>query len=113
MFDEAQLLLHRMIDEKLLTAHGVVTLLPAQSDGDDILVYDKDGGEATAVLHGLRQQVNILLLLLQYCSSFVRVLAGGEGHRWCLPLPVRLCGSKAEWANGLCWNVCSHLWFGM
>ena len=66
MFDEAQLLLHRMIDEKLLTAHGVVTLLPAQSDGDDILVYDKDGGEATAVLHGLRQQVGIIVVLLLF-----------------------------------------------
>ena len=59
VFDDAQLLLQRILDEKLLKAHGVVTLLPAQSVGDDILVYDEGGTETIGVLHGLRQQVHI------------------------------------------------------
>ena len=59
MFDEAQLLLQKILDEKLLQAHGVVTLLPAQSVGDDILVYDEGGIDIIGVLYGLRQQVNV------------------------------------------------------
>ena len=59
VFDDAQRLLQRITDEKLLKAHGVVTLLPAQSDGDDILVYNECSVDVIGVLHGLRQQVDI------------------------------------------------------
>ena len=59
VFDEAQCLLQRITDEKLLKAHGVVTLLPAQTDGDDILIYSEHGGDVVGILHGLRQQVGV------------------------------------------------------
>ena len=39
LFDDANALLDRIIDEKLLTARGVYGFWPAASDGDDIVVY--------------------------------------------------------------------------
>ena len=38
VFDDAQALLRRIVDEKLLTARGVFGFWPAVSDGDDIVV---------------------------------------------------------------------------
>ncbi|HEY3529126.1 MAG TPA: methionine synthase, partial [Nocardioides sp.] len=57
LYDDAQRMLDRLIDEKWLTAHGVVGLFPANSVGDDIEVYlDESRGDPHAVLHQLRQQ---------------------------------------------------------
>ena len=56
VFNDAQSLLKKMINNKSLQAHGVVAFFPANSVGDDIEVYD-DNGHVIAVLHGLRQQV--------------------------------------------------------
>jgi 5-methyltetrahydrofolate--homocysteine methyltransferase len=57
LFDEAQALLKRIIDEKLLTAKGVYAFWPAASDGDDVIVY-KDDSRRTELtrLSMLRQQ---------------------------------------------------------
>jgi 5-methyltetrahydrofolate--homocysteine methyltransferase len=38
LFDDAQTLLDRIVDERLLTARGVFGFWPASSDGDDIVV---------------------------------------------------------------------------
>lgn len=38
LFEDAQELLHRIVDEKLLTANGVYGFWPAHSEGDDIIV---------------------------------------------------------------------------
>jgi 5-methyltetrahydrofolate--homocysteine methyltransferase len=57
LYDDAQRMLDRLVDEGWLTANGVVGLFPANSVGDDIEVYlDELRGEPTAVLHQLRQQ---------------------------------------------------------
>ena len=57
LYDDAQAMLARLIEEKWLTANGVVGLFPANSVGDDIEVYlDEQRGAAHAVLHQLRQQ---------------------------------------------------------
>jgi 5-methyltetrahydrofolate--homocysteine methyltransferase len=40
LYDEAQLLLRRIIDEKLLVARGVYGLWPAVSDGDDLVLFE-------------------------------------------------------------------------
>lgn len=53
LFDDAQALLKRIIDEKLLTAKGVIGFWPANTVGDDI-VLDVEGQEVT--IHTLRQQ---------------------------------------------------------
>lgn len=61
MFNDAQILLKRIIEEKLLSARGVVGFYPANSVGDDILIYEDDNWprEADSMLArfcGLRQQ---------------------------------------------------------
>ncbi len=57
LYDDAQELLGRVVDEGLLRARGVVGFFPAASEGDDIVVYaDDDRCEVRAVIHQLRQQ---------------------------------------------------------
>ncbi len=58
LFDDAQKMLRQIIDEKALTAHGVVGLWPANARGDDIVLYrDEARSEELGVLHCLRQQI--------------------------------------------------------
>ena len=40
LFDDANKLLDKIIDEKLLTAKGIIGIFPANSDEDDIIVYE-------------------------------------------------------------------------
>ncbi|HEX7021526.1 MAG TPA: vitamin B12 dependent-methionine synthase activation domain-containing protein, partial [Trueperaceae bacterium] len=57
LFADAQTMLARLIDEKLLRASGVIGFYPAAAVGDDIELYaDEDRKEVRAVLHTLRQQ---------------------------------------------------------
>jgi len=57
LFEHAQSLLKRIIDEKLLSARGVYGFWPANSDGDDIVVYkDDDRRDVLVRLPMLRQQ---------------------------------------------------------
>jgi 5-methyltetrahydrofolate--homocysteine methyltransferase len=53
LFDDAQQLLKKIIDGKLLKAKGVIGFWPANSVGDDI-VLDVNG--ETTIIHTLRQQ---------------------------------------------------------
>lgn len=53
LFDDAQALLKRIVDEKLLTAKGVIGFWPANTVGDDIIL-DVEGKDVT--IHTLRQQ---------------------------------------------------------
>ena len=54
---DANAMLDRIIDEKLLTAHAVFGLFPANRVGDDIEVYANDDRDAVRMtLHSLRQQ---------------------------------------------------------
>ena len=45
LFDDAQALLARIRDERLLTLQGVVGLFPARAEGDDIWITDGKGRE--------------------------------------------------------------------
>jgi 5-methyltetrahydrofolate--homocysteine methyltransferase len=58
LWDDAQRMLDRIIEEKWLRAEGVLGLFPANSvDGDDIEVYtDESRQQIRLVLHELRQQ---------------------------------------------------------
>ncbi len=57
LYDDANRLLDRIVEEKLLRASGVVGLWPANSTGDDLELYaDEARREVRAVLHTLRQQ---------------------------------------------------------
>jgi 5-methyltetrahydrofolate--homocysteine methyltransferase len=42
LFDDANRLIDRIINDKLITAKGVVGIFPANSTGDDIAIYDID-----------------------------------------------------------------------
>ncbi len=57
LFDDAQQLLARIVAEHLFTVRAVVGLLPANSQGDDIVVYRQDDrADVRLTVHGLRQQ---------------------------------------------------------
>ncbi len=57
LYDEANVLLDRVIKEKLFTANGVYGLFPANAKGDDVLVYKDDSRkEVIEQFHFLRQQ---------------------------------------------------------
>ncbi|KAL7372014.1 hypothetical protein ABVT39_008476 [Epinephelus coioides] len=62
VFDDAQRLLHQMIDSRSLQGRGLVGFWRAQSDGDDINLYNHDvtvrsDTKPIGTFHGLRQQV--------------------------------------------------------
>ncbi|MDX1633095.1 MAG: methionine synthase, partial [Marinobacter sp.] len=57
LFNDAQVILKRIIDEKRLTARGVVGFWPANRRGDDVVVWtDEPRSAELTVLHHLRQQ---------------------------------------------------------
>ena len=58
LFDDAERLLDRIVDEKLLEARAVMGFFPASSVGDDIEVYTDESRTAVrAIFHTLRQQI--------------------------------------------------------
>jgi len=58
LFDDAQVLLKRLVEEKWVTASAVVGFWPANSVGDDIEVYTDDTRSTQlTTLHTLRQQI--------------------------------------------------------
>jgi len=57
VYQDAHTMLKRIIAERWLRANGVLTLLPANSYGDDIEIYtDESRSEIAMTWHGLRQQ---------------------------------------------------------
>ena len=57
LFDDAQVLLNRIIKEKLLRANAVIGFWPANSIGDDIELYtDESRKQVLTTIHTLRQQ---------------------------------------------------------
>ena len=57
LYEDAQRLLTRLVDERWLTASGVAGLFPANAHGDDIEIYaDESRDEVMVRLHHLRQQ---------------------------------------------------------
>ena len=62
VYDEANVLLDQIVDQKLLTARGIAGFYPAQSVGDDIIIYEDlngvNAGTPLTTLYGLRQQVS-------------------------------------------------------
>ena len=57
LYDDAQEMLDKIVEERWLTANGVAGLFPANSVGDDVEVYlDETREQPLTVLHQLRQQ---------------------------------------------------------
>jgi 5-methyltetrahydrofolate--homocysteine methyltransferase len=58
LFADAQAMLRRIVEERLLTARGVVGFWPANRDGDDLVLWtDETRTHERARLHTLRQQM--------------------------------------------------------
>ncbi|PLW75562.1 methionine synthase [Cohaesibacter celericrescens] len=58
LFNDAQAMLKKIVDEKWLTARAVIGLWPANAVGDDIAVYSDDSkGDEIARFYSLRQQI--------------------------------------------------------
>ncbi len=66
LFNDAQKMLKRIVEEKWLSARGVIGLFPAQSVGDDIEVSTDEGA---VMLHHLRQQVDKPVERPDFCLS--------------------------------------------
>ena len=59
LYADAQAMLKQIVEEKWLTAKGVIGFWPANSEGDDIKLYTGDNrGEELSTIHCLRQQVS-------------------------------------------------------
>jgi 5-methyltetrahydrofolate--homocysteine methyltransferase len=59
LFDDAQALLRRIVDEKLLRARAAYGFFPANAAGDDVELYaDESRSRVLATLHTLRQQTD-------------------------------------------------------
>ncbi len=59
LYDDAKAMLNQIIEEKWLTASGVVGFWPANAVGDDIELYtDETRSKRLATLHTLRQQMD-------------------------------------------------------
>lgn len=57
VFDDAQTMLKEIVSKKLLKASGIVGFYPANSVGDDIVIYEDESRETVkTVFYGLRQQ---------------------------------------------------------
>ncbi len=58
LFHDAQIMLKQIVAEKWLTAKGVIGLWPANSDGDDVVIYGDDSrSKEISRQYHLRQQV--------------------------------------------------------
>ncbi len=57
LFADGQAMLQRMLDERRVSARGVIGFWPANATGDDIEIYDgEDRDTVRATIHSLRQQ---------------------------------------------------------
>jgi 5-methyltetrahydrofolate--homocysteine methyltransferase len=85
LYEDAQRMLDRILQEGLLEARGVVGFWPANTDGDDIVVYADEARDAElARLHTLRQQM----------------LKSGDGANVALADFVAPIGTKPDWIGG-------------
>ncbi len=58
LYEDAQVLLKKILKGKRIRARGVMAFFPANAEGDDILLYEDDNREKVrARVHGLRQQM--------------------------------------------------------
>jgi len=80
LFEDAQVMLKKIISEQWLTARAVIGFFPANSDGDDIVVYtDESRRHIRETLHNLRQQNVKAPGRPNYClSDFIAPVDSGK-----------------------------------
>ena len=58
LYEDAQILLEKILTDKRVRARGVMAFFPANSEGDDIVLYEDDARKKVrARVYGLRQQM--------------------------------------------------------
>ena len=58
LYGDAQILLEKILQDRRVRARGVMAFFPANSEGDDILLFEDDSRKKVrARVHGLRQQM--------------------------------------------------------
>ncbi|HEY8649777.1 MAG TPA: vitamin B12 dependent-methionine synthase activation domain-containing protein, partial [Chthoniobacterales bacterium] len=79
LFEDAQQLLTRIVQEDLLTARGVFAIWPANAVGDDVEIYaDEARRETLATFHFLRQQMQKPVGQTNFClADFVAPKSSG------------------------------------
>ena len=83
LFDDAQVLLKKISDEKLLQAKGVFGVFSANSAGDDIEVYSNESRNSVLYkLHHLRQQVSKSAGKPNYCLSDFIAPKSSDKNDW-------------------------------
>jgi 5-methyltetrahydrofolate--homocysteine methyltransferase len=84
LYDDAQGLLKRIVDNKLLRANGVIGFWPANSVGDDIEVYTDDTRQHLLTrIHTLRQQAEKVKGEPYYAlSDFIAPKESGVADYW-------------------------------
>ena len=81
LFDDAQGLLKKIVDGKLLTARAVHGFFPANAQGDDILVYADRTGDQTWM--GLSSLIETLPYLAAYpLARFLSETSTEQMDRW-------------------------------
>lgn len=80
LFEDAQIMLDRIIAGRKLSASGVIAFYPANStDTDDVVLSDKTGKSEIARMHFLRQQNKKAKDLPNFClSDFVAPIDSGK-----------------------------------
>ena len=80
LFEDAQQLLTRIVQEDLLTARGVFAIWPANAVGDDVEIYaDESRQETLATFHFLRQQMQKPVGQANFClADFVAPKSSGS-----------------------------------
>ena len=87
LWDDAQAMLKQLIAEKWLTLKGVIGLWPANTDGDDIVVWtDETRHEESARFHTIRQQM----------------VKDNEQPNFALADFVKPVGTGPDWVGGFC-----------
>ena len=78
LFRDARAMLAKIIEQKWLTARGVIGFWPAHAVGDDVELYD-EGNKPLANLHHLRQQADKPVERPDFClADFVAPKASGR-----------------------------------
>jgi 5-methyltetrahydrofolate--homocysteine methyltransferase len=84
LYAEANEMLDDIIEKKMLKANGVLGIWPANSDGDDIILYtDEDRNTELGRFHHLRQQEKKKSGLANLCLSDFIAPAGSGREDYC------------------------------
>ena len=80
LYEDAQVMLARIIAGRKLSANGIISFLPAQgTESDDVILYQKDEKEELSRFHFLRQQNKKAKDLPNFClSDFIAPKSSGK-----------------------------------